>query len=175
MLHLIVFLFLSFLLILFTGVFFSKEKSRFFALNLRYKNKSRFKIFQDFIHSFRYLLSIFDLVLKNNFRIHFIWTMGFILWIFGCCFWVLRIEMFSLTLVSASIVFCLMAIFSTSNLEFNNANNLSKTGLNFSIYVLIISISVLTSILFNSLATGLSILIFLFIFSYSWNMKRGVT
>jgi hypothetical protein len=109
---------------------------------------------------------------QNNFGVHFLWTSGFISWILGCCFWLLQADFVSLIFICVSIIFCLLAIYDTSGLKLYDVSALRKSELSFTPYVLIISISVLTMIAFNSLASGLTTNILLLFFLYNWKVHK---
>jgi hypothetical protein len=117
-------------------------------------------------------MKVFDFLFQNNFGVHFIWTLGFIAWILSSCFWVLKIDIVSLILVSISIIFCIVAIISTSDVKLKNQEKLQSDGFGFSIYFLITSFSVIIMILSNSLATGLTANIFFFVLFYSLKTKN---
>ena len=93
-------------------------------------------------------------------------------WILGCCFWVLQADFVSLTFIVISIIGCLLAIFAVSDLNLNKFSNLRIAKLGFSIYVLIISISVVAMVAFNSLAVGLTTIILLRLFVYNWRVHE---
>ena len=115
-----------------------------------------------------YLMNLFEYMFQNHFGVRFIWTAGFMSWILGCCFWVSQVELVSLILTITSIVLCLLAIFATSDMDLNEFSNWKKTRLELSVYVSIISASVVTMIASKSLAVGFTMNILLFLLLYNW-------
>jgi hypothetical protein len=64
----------------------------------------------------------------------------------------------------------LLAIYDISDLNLNGFSNFRRAKLGFSVYVLIISISVLAMVAFNSLAVGFTTNILLLLFVYNWRV-----
>jgi len=112
----------------------------------------------------------FDYMFQNNLSVRFFWTSGFVSWILGCYFWVLQADFVSLVFIVTSIIFCLVANFATYNMNIIEFSNLRIDKLGFSVYVLIISISVVAMVAFNSLAVGFTMNILLLLFLYDWKV-----
>ena len=117
-------------------------------------------------------MNLFEYMFQNTIGVRFFWTSGFISWILGCYFWVLQAEFVSLVFIVTSIIFCLVANFATYDRNILEFSNLRLDTLGFSVYVLIISISVIAMIAFNSLAVGFTMNIVLLLFFYDWKVYK---
>ena len=171
MLHLLIFILLTFLLILFPIV--SKPKNNGSNLLSSFQlEKSNFLNHHILFSNLTFLMNLFDYMFENNFSVHFLWTSGFIAWILGCCLWVLQIEFFSLILIFISIMCCLTTIYGISDLNLSEISILRTGKLGFAPYILIISISVLTLVAFNSIALGLTTVTLLLLFWYNWKTLK---
>ena len=84
----------------------------------------------------------------------------------------MQADVVSLIFVCVSIIFCLLAIYDVSGLKLYDVSSLRRCKPRFTYYVLIISISVLTMVAFNSLAIGLTTNILLFLFLYNWRVFK---
>ena len=174
MIHLLIFIILTFLLISFPAISASKEKGFNYLKIFQSSKKVNLLKIPKLIPSFIYLMNLFEYMFQNNIGVHFIWTSGFVSWILGCCFWVLQANFISLTLIFFSIIFCLVAIFATSDININEFSNIKMNKLGISVYVLIISISVLAMISFNSIAVGFTTNILLVLFLYNLRVFKRV-
>jgi uncharacterized membrane protein len=143
-----------------------------FSRKFRLSKKGKFLGFQKVVPSLTYFMNLFEYMLQNNFGVRFIWTAGFMSWILGCCFWVIDAEFVSLFFISASIVFCLLAILDTANIDLSELPTLRRAKLGPSVYVLIISISVIATVFFKSLAAGLTTNILLLLLLYNWRKYK---
>jgi len=168
LIHLLIFILLTFLLNSFPVISAPKNNSSIFSRNFRLPKKVKFSGLQKVVPSLTYFMNLFEYMLQNNFGVRFLWTSGFISWILGCCFWVLEADFVSLFFISSSIVFCLLAILDTANLNLNELPTLRRAKLGPSVYVLIISISVVATVVSKSLAVGLTTNILLLLFLYNW-------
>lgn len=166
LLHLLIFIILTFLLVSFPVISVPKKKGSIFLRNFQLPKTVNFLKIQKVVPSLIYLMNLFDYMLQNNIVVHFVWTSGFVSWILGCCFWVLQADFVSLTFILTSIIFCLVAIFAIYDMNIIEFSNLRKDKLGFSVYVLIISISVVAMVAFNSLAVGFVTNIVLLLFLY---------
>jgi len=166
LIHLLIFIILTFLLILFPVIFVPKKGS-IFLRNFQFPKSFNFFKLQKVVPSLIYLMTLFEYMFQNDFAVHFFWTSGFISWILGCSFWILKADFISFVFLLTSIIFCLVAIYSISSMNLSEFSTLGKDKLGFSLYVLIISISVLVMVAFNSLAAGFTtnILLLLFLFN----------
>jgi hypothetical protein len=166
LIHLLIFIILTFLLVLFPVISVPKKKGSIFLRNFQLPKIVNFLKIQKVVPSLIYLMNLFDYMLQNNIGVHFIWTSGFVSWILGCCFWVLQVDFVSFTFILTSIIFCLVAIFAISDMNIIEFSNLRIDKLGFSVYFLIISISVVAMVAFNSLAVGFTTNILLLLFLY---------
>jgi hypothetical protein len=166
LIHLFFFLVLSFLLVLLPVFSVPKNGSILFR-EFKFSGKVSFSIKKVF-PSFVSLLKVFDYMFQNNFGVHFIWTSGFGSWALGCLFWVLEVDFVSYAFVFASILFCLVPIFTTSHLNLEEATKWSGSKFGFSIYFLVISLSVLFMVAAKSVGDGVTALFVLLISLYSW-------
>lgn len=166
LLHLFLFLVLSFLLVLLPVVSVPKNGSILFR-EFKYAGKVSFSIKKVF-PSLVSLLKVFDYMFQNNFGVQFIWTSGFVSWALGCLLWVLEADFVSNAFVLASIFFCLVPIFTTSDLKLEEATQWSGAKFGFSVYFLVISLSVLFMVVSKSVADGVTALIILLVSLYSW-------
>ena len=169
LIHLLIFIILTFLLIIFPSNAISKNNGSIFFNKFDFSKENKFLRFQKVVPKLIYLMSVFEYLFKNNFGVHFLWTTGFISWIVGCYFWVLNVE-FSLVFISISIILCLIALFDSFKIDLNEFLNLKKGGLGISVYILIIACSVLTMVIFNSLAVGITSSILFLLFFYDWKI-----
>ncbi len=172
MIHLLIFIILTFLLILFPVISVPKKKGSSYSINFQLPKTVNFLKIQKVVPSLIYLMSLFEYMFKNNIGVHFFWTSGFVSWIVGCCFWVLQSDFISLTLILFSIIFCLVAIYTTSDMNIIEFSKLKIDKLGFSVYVLIISISVVAMVAFNSIAVGFTTNILLLLFLYNWRVFK---
>ena len=172
LIHLLIFIILTFLLISFPVIYVPKKKGSIFLRNFQLPEKVNFLKPQKVVPSLICLMNLFEYIFQNNIGVQFFWTSGFMSWILGCCFWVLQADFVSLTFIVISIIGCLLAIFAVSDLNLNKFSNLRIAKLGFSIYVLIISISVVAMVAFNSLAVGLTTIILLRLFVYTWRVHE---
>lgn len=147
-----------------------KEKTAFLN-DLGKLNENNFNL-QKIESGFVYFMSLFEYLFRNNFGVHFFWTTGLISWILGCCLWVLKLEFISLILISISIILCLIALFDSSKISLNEFYNLKINELSFSIYILIVFISVLIMIGINSIAVGLTTNILLILFVHDFKVYK---
>jgi hypothetical protein len=170
MIHLLIFIILTFILILFPYISVSKKKGLIFLRNFQLPKTVNFLKLQKVVPSLIYLMNLFEYMFQNSFGVHFFWTSSFISWILGCCFWVLQADFVSLSFILTSIIFCLLAIYDISDLNLNGFSNFRRAKLGFSVYILIISISVLAMVAFNSLAAGFTTNIMLLLFLYGWKV-----
>jgi hypothetical protein len=168
--HLLIFIFLSIFLISFPFISVPKKKGSGFLTNFQLAKKVNFFKLQNVVPSLIYIMNLFEYMFQNSFGVHFFWTSSFISWILGCCFWVLQADFVSLSFILISIIFCLLAIFDISDLNLHGFSNFRRAKLGFSVYVLIISISVLAMVAFNSLAVGFTTNILLLLFVYNWRV-----
>jgi len=169
LIHLLIFIILTFLLIIFPYTTITKNKGSIFIRNFAFSKQDNFLKLQKVVPNLIYLMSVFEYLFKNNFGVHFLWTTGFISWIVGCYLWVLNVE-FSLVFISISIIFCLVALFDSFKTDLNEFLNLKKDDLGISVYILIIICSVLTMVIFNSLAVGITSSILFLLFFYDWKI-----
>ena len=169
LIHLLIFIILTFLLIIFPSTAIPKNKGSSFFRNFDFSKQDNFLKLQKLGPKLIYLMSVFEYLFKNNFGVHFLWTTGFISWIMGCYLWVLNVE-FSLVFISISIIFCLIALFDSFKTDLNEFLNLKKADLGISVYISIIACSVLTMIIFNSLAVGITSSILFLLFVYDWKI-----
>lgn len=172
MLHLLIFILLTFLLILFPVVSKPKNKSSNLFGSYQLPNKSSFLNRQNLFSNLTFLMNLFEYMFENNFSVHFLWTSGFIAWILGCCLWVLQIEIFSLILIFISIICCLTTIYGISDLNLSEISILRTGKLGFAPYILIVSTSVLILVAFSSIALGLTTVTLLMLFWYNWKMLK---
>ena len=172
MIHLLIFIVLTFLLNSFPVISAPKKNGSIFSRNFRLPRKANFLGLHEVVPSLTYFMNLFEYMLQNNFGVRFLWTSGFMSWILGCCFWVLEVEFVSLFFSLFSIVFCLLAILDTANLNLNELPNLRRAKLGPSVYVLIISISVLATVVAKSLAVGLTTNILLLLLLYNWRKHK---
>jgi len=171
LIHLLIFIILTFLLILFPVIFVPKKGS-IFLRNFHLPKTVNFLELQKIVPSLIYFMNLFEYMFQNSIGVHFFWTSGFISWILGCCFWVLQTDFVSFIFILISIIFCLVAIFAISDMNLNEFSTLRRAKLGFSLYVLIISISVLVMVVFNSLAGGFTTNILLLLFLFDWKVYK---
>jgi hypothetical protein len=172
MLHLLIFIMLTFLLILFPIVSKPKNKGSNLLSSFQLPKKSSFLNYHNLFSNLTFLMNLFEYMFENNFSVHFLWTSGFIAWILGCCLWVLQIEFLSLILIFISIICCLTTIYGISDLNLSEISILRTEKLGFAPYILIVSISVLTLISFNSIAIGLTTVTLLMLFWHNWKILK---
>jgi len=170
LIHLLIFIILTFLLILFPVISVPKKGS-IFLRNFQLPKTVNFKL-QKVVPSLIYLMNLFEYMFQNSFGVHFFWTSGFISWILSCYFWILQAELVSLIFILFSIILCLLAIFDISDLNLKRFSNFRRAKLGLSIYFLITSISVMTMVAFKSLAAGFTTNIVLFLFVYTWGVYK---
>jgi hypothetical protein len=166
LIHLLIFIILTFLLVSFPVISVPKKKGSIFLRTSKLPKTANFLKIQKVVPSLIYLMNLFEYMFQNNIGVHFIWTSGFVSWILGCCFWVLQVDFVSFTFILTSIIFCLVAIFAISDMNIIEFSNLRIDKLGFSVYFLIISISVVAMVAFNSLAVGFTTNILLLLFLY---------
>ena len=166
LIHLLIFIILTFLLILFPVIFVPKKKGSLFLRTSQLLKKGNFLKIRKVVPSLIYLMNLFEYMFQNNIGVHFLWSSGFVSWILGCCFWVLQADFVSLIFILTSIIFCLVTIYVTYDMNIIEVSNLRIDQLGFSFYVLIISISVVAMVAFNSLAVGFTTNILLLLFLY---------
>ena len=171
LIHLLIFIILTFLLILFPVIFVPK-KGPIFLRNFHLPKTVNFLELQKIVPSLIYFMNLFEYMFQNSIGVHFFWTSGFISWILGCCFWVLQTDFVSFIFILISIIFCLVAIFAISDMNLTEFSTLRRAKLGFSLYVLIISISVLVMVVFNSLAGGFTTNILLLLFLFDWKVYK---
>jgi len=172
LIHLVIFIVLTFLLILLPVFSRPENKVASFLSNFKSSKKTWFLRPRNLLSSLIFLMNLFEYMFQNNFGVHFFWASGFISWILGCCFWVLQADVVSLIFVCVSIIFCLLAIYDVSGLKLYDVSSLRRCKPRFAHYVLIISISVLTMVAFNSLAIGLTTNILLLLLLYNWRVLK---
>ncbi len=170
MVHLLIFIFLTLLLVCFPVIHVSNKKGSSFLRNFQLPKEVNILNPQKFVPSLIYLMKLFEYMMQNSVGISFLWTPGFISWILGCCFWVLQENFVSLTFISPSIILCILAIFATSDQKLNGFSDSKTVDLGLSVYILIISISVIVMIAFYSLAVGIVTNILLLLILYDWKV-----
>jgi len=172
MIHLLIFIFLSILLTSFPFISTTKQKHNGFLTNFQSLRQINFFKLQKVVPNLIFLMNQFDYMIQSNIRVWFLWTGGFISWIFGCCFWVLQADIASLTFITTSIIFCLLAIVTISKRNIIEASNRKRVNLRLSVYVLIISMSVVTMVAFKSFAAGITMITLLLLFFYDWRVIK---
>ena len=171
MLHLLIFIILTLLLVFFPVIYVPKNSSSFLRNFQLPKNVKILKP-QKFVPSLIYLMKLFEYRIQNSVGVSFLWMPGFISWILGCCFWVLQENFVSLTFISASVILGILAIFATFDQKLNGFSDARIGALGFSVYFLIISISVVVMICFYSLAVGIVTNILLLLILYDWRVYQ---
>jgi hypothetical protein len=174
MIHLLIFIFLTFLLTLLPVISKPEHKISSILTNLQSLKKASFLKPRNLLSNLIYLMNTFEYMLHNTFAVHILWTSGFISWILGCYTWLIQANLISLIFISISIIFSLSAIYDTYNLKLNDATSLKRSKLNFTPYLLIISISVLTMVAFNSLPAGLTTSVIMLLFLYDWKAFKKI-
>jgi len=112
MLHLLLFIFLSIFLILFPCIFGVDKEHIYLLLQLKLPKKVNFLELQKYIARILFQgLNIFKYLVQSDFRVWFLWTQSFILWILGCYSWILQAEFVYTIFAYISILFCVLAIF----------------------------------------------------------------
>jgi hypothetical protein len=172
LLHLLIFVFLTCLLLLLPVIPKPENKAASFLTNLQSLKKVSSLKPHNLLSTLIFLMNLFEYMFQNTFGVHFIWTAGFISWISGCCFWLLHADSASLLLICASIIFCLLAIYDTYKFKLCDVSALRRSKPSFTPYLLFISISVLTMVAFNSLAIGLTMNILFLLFLYNWRLLK---
>ena len=176
MIHLLIFIALTFLLILRPVISkFENEISSVltnFQLPIKVSSLKPHKLLSKLLSSLIFLMNLFEYMYQNNFGVHFLWTTGFVSWIVGCGFWLLQADLVSLLFICASIIFCLVAIYDISDLKSCEISASRKSEFSVTPYILIVSISVLTMVAFNSFAIGLTANIVLLLFLYDWKVIK---
>jgi hypothetical protein len=170
-LHLLIFIILTVLLISFP-VFYVPKKSSSFLRNFQLPKDGKILKPQNVVPGLIYLMKLFEYRIQNSVGVSFLWTPGFISWILGCCFWVLQENFVSLTFISASVILGILAIFATFGQKLNGFSDARTADLGFSVYFLIISISVIVMICFYSLAVGIVTNIILLLILYDWRVYK---
>lgn len=170
LLHLLIFVFLSTVLIALP--FISPHKKN--ISSLRNYHLSPIKIFSphNLIQISKNFAIILDYFVNTNFSFQFIWSTGFISWILACSFWVLGSKSISLIFTLVSIVLCLLTFFGKPDLDINQLSTLKKNKIGPSVYIFIIAFSVLLMIFFNSLAIGLTSISLFFLFLFDWRFYK---
>lgn len=173
MLHLLIFIIITLLLVFFP-VFYvpNHKKSSSFLRNSQLPKDGKILNHQKFVPSLIYFMKLFEYRIQNSVGVSFLWTPGFISWIFGCCFWVLQENFVSLTFILASVILGILAIFATFDQKLNGFSDARTANLSFSVYFLIISISVIVMICFYSLAVGIVTNILLLLILYDWRVYQ---
>lgn len=172
MIHLLIFIVLTFILILRPVISKSENKISSILTNRQSLKKASFLKPYNLLPNLILLMDLFEYLFQNTFGVHFLWTSGFVSWILGCCFWLLQTEFVSLLFISASTIFCLLAIYDISDLKLCEISALRKRKFSVTPYILIISISVLTMVAFNSLAIGLTMNTLLLLSLYDWKVIK---
>ena len=172
MIHLFIFIILTVLLILFPIISVPKKKGSSVINYFQVSKEVNSVNFKKVGSHFLYFMNLFEDMFQNNFGVRFIWTSGFISWIMGCCFWVIQADFASLVFISISIIFCLLPFFTRSDFNSNEYSNLKRAKIGFSVYFLIISISVVAMFASKSFAVGITTNTLLLIFLFDWRMYK---
>ena len=169
--YLLIFLLFSFILVLLPVISVPKKGSFSLLREFKFPTKVNLKI-KKVVPGLIYFLKVFDHMYQNNFGVRFLWTSGFIFWILGCCFWCIHVDFVSFAFILTSIIFCLVSIFACSDLNLNEVPNLTGSKLGFSVYVSIISFSVLFMVASKSVPNGFTALLVLLLGFYSWRIMQ---
>ena len=114
--HLLIFILLTFMLVSFPAISSSKKRNLSFQIDPQLLKKIRSVELKKMVSNVIGLMYLFEHMFENSIVAHFLWISGFISWILGCCYWVLEVEVLSIIFISGSIVLSLIAIFSTLNI-----------------------------------------------------------
>ena len=170
--HLFIFIILTVLLILFPIISVTKKKGSSLIDNFQVNKKGNSVNLKKVGSRLLYCMNLFEYMFQNNFGVHFIWTLGVISWILGCCFWVIQADFASLIFISISIIFCLLAFFTMSDFKSNEYSDLKRAKIGFSVYFLIISISVVAMFTSKSFAVGITTNTLLLLFLFDWRVYK---
>jgi len=112
MLHLLLFILLTIILILFPYILGVDKEQLYPLLQLKLPKKVNFLELQKHITRILFQgLNMFKYLVQSDFRVWFLWTLSFILWILGCYSWILQAELVYTIFAYISILFCVLAIF----------------------------------------------------------------
>lgn len=173
MIHLLAFIFLSIFFVSLPFISVPQKKDFGFLTKFQFPKKVKFFKLQSIVPSLIYLMNLFECIIKSNLRVRFIWITGYISWILGCCFWVLQANIVSIAFISASIIFCFLAIAVMLKTNLPKLSDLRRTKLGLSVYVLIISASVVAMVAAKSLGLGITTSIVLLLFLYDWKVYKN--
>ena len=172
MLQLLIFIFLTFLLVLLPFCYNHEEEASNLLRKFHFPKKLNILYSLDLRTTIKFLLNMLEFMLYKNFLVKMFWTSGFISWVIGCSLWVLNIDFFSSIFIFVSSIFCLITIFKVINLDLHEASASKMFKPKFSPYILIISVSVLTMVVLKSVAIGLTTSILLMLFLYDWRLIK---
>jgi len=167
--HLLIFILFTSLLVLFPVISVPKKGGSILLREFKFPKKVNLKV-KKLVPSLFYFFKVFDYMFENNFGVRFLWTAGFMSWILGCWFWVIHIDSVSLAFILTSIIFCLVSIYTISDLNLNEVPNQSGTKVGFSVYVLIISLSVFFMVATKTVANGVTLLLVLLVCLRGWRI-----
>lgn len=112
MLHLLLFILLTIILILFPYILGVDKEQLYPLRQLKLPKKVNFLELQKHITRILFQgLNMFKDLVQSDFRAWFLWTQSFILWILGCYSWILQAEIVYTIFAYISILFCVLAIF----------------------------------------------------------------
>ena len=172
MLQLLIFIFLTFLLVLLPFCYNREEKASNLLRKFHLPKELNILYSHDLRTTIKFQLNILEFMLHKNFLVKMFWTSGFISWVIGCSLWVLNVDFFSSIFIFVSFIFCLIAICKVTNLNLHEASASKMFKPKFSLYILIISVSVLTMVVLKSVAIGLTTSILLMLLLYDWRLIK---
>jgi len=125
------------------------------------KNLQQLK-FNDVITNIKYIMHLFETILENNCMIKIFWTLEFVTWIFGSYYWAVKAYFQSSLFIGLSLVLGLIAMLVT---VFPKAYTVSFSTrkLRFSPVIAIVSFSIITMVVLNSVANAFTLCVILLV------------
>lgn len=120
-----------------------------------------------FIIKIKYHMNLLETLFENNDFVKIFWTSGFITWIIGSYFWVVKVYFPSSIFIGLSVVLSLISLFGTV-IPRVATFSLADRKLTTSPVILIMTFSVLIMIAFTSVGTGFTSSVILFPAFYTY-------